>query len=78
MAWEKAGLNRAPKIMKLCIVPPDGFTASSSRTHLRQLVRTRAKGANLRVRDGRVELRGSVPDLIPLRFHLRRFGYEVN
>lgn len=63
--------------MKLRIFPPDDFTAESCMAHLRQVVRTRAKSADLLLRDGYIDLRGTVPDLIPLKFHLRRFGYRV-
>lgn len=63
--------------MKLKVEPPDGFSAASCKAHLRQVARTRTCGATVRLKNGYLELAGSVPDLIPLRFLLRRFGYSI-
>ncbi len=63
--------------MKLRITPPEGFTAEECMSHLKQVVRTRARSTVLHWHLGQLQLVGPVPDLVLLKFHLRRFGYKL-
>lgn len=64
--------------MRLRMVPPDGFTAEECLAFLRQVLRTRTRGNVLHDRSGKLELVGPIPDLVPLKFLLRRFGYRFH
>ena len=73
---KRAGSHRVLEKMKLKIAPPEGFCVESCQAHLRHVVRTRTKGARVRAREDYIELIGAVPELLALKFQLRRFGYS--